>query len=313
MNTFLRKTSLFCLSIAALIFCSAYVQMKINPNKELEKLKKALPNADVVMFGSSVNWWTAEEDTDKRKISEMLDSLLPNEKVIDISHGAYHSEVYLEFVKFISKNKAEKPAIIVPINLRYFSPKWDLRPQYQFIKERYEIAGIPYLINFKNYKKISKDEYLSHPVYLHEKQIGNIENFKRKNQQDENETMCNGFILHYLQLLHSNHKKLTALKDIVEICNKHEIDLLMYIIPIDIMKAERLNINTFKRTVLENISVIKNSLKEESVEVLDLSFYLKSENFNYNLMPNEHLNMYGRKKIAERIKQKLNQLKSEWN
>lgn len=306
MATFLRKTILFCLGIPVILFCLGYAEMTIKPLKEFSFLKMVLPSTDVLLFGSSVNRYYAKEDTDKRAISEMLDSLLISEKVTGLSHVAYQSEVYLEYVKYISKTSKKKPFLIVPINLRCFSPEWDLRPQYQFIKERYEIAGLPYIYNFKRYKEISATEFEAQPIFFQDKNIGNIGNITAQYEQQDKETvMHNGLIFHYMQTLEPNHRKLRALNSIAKLCSASDIGLMMYISPIDIQQAEALNIDGFKKKVLKNIAVIKKNLEEESVDLLDMSFYLDSAYFDYESIPNEHLNMGGRLKVAERIKEKM--------
>lgn len=310
MTVFIRKTFIFCFIILVIIFGESYAKMKMNPSKEFGLLKSNLPSTDVIIFGSSVDGYTAKDDTDRRKMSEMLDSILPSRNVTGISHGAFHSEIFLDFINYIIKAEVKKPFIIVPINLRSFSPGWDLQPRYQFVREKYEILGFPYVYDFRNYNGVSDNEYRSQPIFYKEEYLGKYgEITAQYYKQDKSDAKRNGLILNYMQTISTNHRKLTALTDIAKLCRLNNIGLMMYITPIDIRKAEELNLDGFRMKVASNLSVIKQSLENESVDLLDMSFDLESKYFDYKLIPNEHLNMYGKIITAKRIKEKFIELR----
>ena len=50
-------------------------------------------------------------------------------------YDAYHIGIYLEYAQYIVAQENLPQVVIIPINLRSFSPEWDMRPEYQFEKE----------------------------------------------------------------------------------------------------------------------------------------------------------------------------------
>jgi len=302
MKEFIFKTALFCV-IGAIISSTFIYNVQKFRFTTFRLLKKSLKdNSSVILFGSSVNDHKAKNDTDRRSIAEMLDSLLPEKSVVGISHGAYHSEIYLEFVRYIIKNSDYDPIVIIPINLRYFSPEWDLRPEYQFIKERYLINGFPYF-HFANwkYKEILPDEFNNSPVYYGNKPMGKVLDYLHEKKADVNSVKVKGFIFHYMQPLKKNNQKLEALKEICKISEGHNIKILMYITPIDYASAKQYEIDGFHQQQYANVNTIKSVLAEYAIELIDLSMALNHSYFDYGRMPNEHLNMNGRLFVANAL------------
>jgi len=272
---------------------------------ELKKLKIALLKSDndkcVIFFGSSVNKHTAFNDTDKRSIAEMLDSLLTTQKVVGISHKAYQADIYLEYVRYISKSE-KKPIIIIPINLRSFSPSWDLNPGYQFTKEKYLLNGYPSIVNFK-YKVIKETEYNNFPIYYQNKLVGKLQDYLRiPKEYDRLYEMRKYFIFFYMQQIKSNHRKLKSLLKICELGKENSLRIVMYITPIDYTNAEQLKIEGFRQHLCNSVNIIKSTIASYEIELLDLSLMLDSTYFDYNISPNEHLNFNGRREIAKVLK-----------
>lgn len=257
-------------------------------------------NCDIILLGSSVNKYTAKSDTDKRALSEMLNDIIPNKQVVGISHSAYQLDIFHEIIKHIVINKNDDTlTIIVPINLRSFAPQWDLRPHYQFVKEKYYFNGLPYVFNFKNYRKISKEEFEMHPIFFENKQIGTVEEFEDEETKIDSITdLKMGYISHYMQPIEEGNSKLLSLKEIDKI-SKHQNDLriIFYITPIDIETAENIQVKRCREIIIRNIEIIKSEIMYS--RFIDLSFYLNSQMFDYERRPNEHLNMYGKKELAK--------------
>ena len=304
MKRFIQKLSIFSIVGIFTISCALLLKVAFLPFSELRQLKAGL-DSDVILFGSSVNKHFSKFDSDRRSIGEMLDSRLSKTEVIGISHNAYHSEIYLEFVRYIS-NTGKKPLIIIPINLRYFSPGWDLKPGYQFIKERYELNGVPYLVNFKNYRLNTQIGFDTEPIvnFGHKDVLlGDIIESNRR--ADSITKTINGFILNYMQPVKSGNRKLKALQNVIPICNTNNIELIIYFTPIDYMTAEKLEIKGFKEQVSKNINVITESICTDKVNFIDLSFLLEPQCFDWETFPNEHLNMTGKQLVVNQLLKKI--------
>jgi hypothetical protein len=308
MNHFIKKTLCFFILGVCIFFSVFYLRLHIGElYPELKLLRNSLKEkCDIVFLGSSVNKYAAKSDTDKRAISEMINDRIQNKKVIGISHDAYQLDIYEDIIKYIVRNKNKEPiTIIVPINLRSFAPTWNLRPTYQFVKEKYYLIGLPYIINFKNYREISDQEFYMQAIFFNNQQIGTLGEFENKEFQADSLTdLKMGFISNYMQPINEGNEKLIALEEIDKI-SKHKSDLkiVFYITPIDFRRAESLNIKNFQPEVLKNIEIIKSKIKYS--ELIDLSFHFNSNLFDYERRPNEHLNMYGRSELAKILSESI--------
>jgi len=282
----------------------------MHPFPELKQLQEALKKEDpIIFFGDSVNRHYAKSDSDKRSIAEMLDSIL-EESVTGISYYAYQSELYLEFIRYIKKTAPEKKiTILLPINLRSFSPEWDLRPGYQFIKEKYALNGYPYWLhfNFKQYEIINKSTFEEKRILYDNKKIGavaTIEKILATTKKDS--TLKYGFIYHYMQPIPPDHRKLKAFAEIVNYTKNSNLDVQLYFTPIDYMRAEMVGLKKFRRQVAQNKNTIKKALEDSSLKILDVSLLLDSTQFDYEQIPNEHLNQYGKDQLVRQLKFFLN-------
>ena len=71
----------------------------------LNDLKDLDADTDAIYFGESSNFHITEEETYKHRISEMLDSLLPNTKVGTVDHSGLHAGNYLSLIKRSMKRR----------------------------------------------------------------------------------------------------------------------------------------------------------------------------------------------------------------
>lgn len=308
MNHFLKKILYFFILGACISYSVFYFKLYVGElYPELKVLRNSLKkNCDIILLGSSVNKYTAKSDKDKRSISEMLNDRIQDKQVIGISHGAYQLDIFEHLIKYIIRNKNKQPiTIIVPINLRSFAPSWDLQPTYQFVKEKYYLIGLPYIINFKNYREISYKEFYMQPILFNNRKIGTVREFDNKEFKTDSLTdLRMGFISHYMQPINEDNEKLIALEEIDKISKqKSDLKIVFYITPIDLRKAESLKIKNFQSEVLKNIEIIKSKIKYS--ELIDLSFHFNSTLFDYKRRPDEHLNMYGRNEMAKILSEKI--------
>ncbi|NIM14293.1 MAG: hypothetical protein GTO45_19840 [Candidatus Aminicenantes bacterium] len=306
MNEKFVKTLLFLIIIGLL-------QLLVGPHitgdfKQLRQLKKYLKMPmDVLIFGDSSNWYTAKKDTDKRSISRMLRDHLSGSTVRSITHAAYHPEVYAAFCEYIVRQKKHPRFIIIPINLRSFSPEWDKEPHYQFEKEKIILEGglrlafyHPFHVLKYKFNAISRKEYFNTPVFNGNKEIGKIKQMHGIKSQ---------FILKYMYLLTPKHRKIKALVNIARLLSRHNITAFFYFTPIDYRAGERHLPGQFTGRLKENITFIASMLKNTgyNCHLLDLSLDLKSRYFAWQTTGsvNEHLNQEGRQYAAEKLAETL--------
>ncbi|MFT5724656.1 MAG: hypothetical protein ACI9JN_001775 [Bacteroidia bacterium] len=304
MKLFLKKIFTFSIISTCILILVAILKIHVEPFEEFSKLKKALNgNTDVINFGSSVDFHAAESDIDKRSISQMLDSNLIDYKVEGISGPAYHAEIFVEFVRYIS-NTDYSSVIAIPINLRSLAPSWDIKPEYQFIKERHELRGIPYFTNILGFREFSQFDLENQIVYHMDEKYKNVKDvYVTYRKADLKTKRTNGFILNYMQPISKGHIKLQAFQNIISFCNANDIELILYIPPIDYSTAQKLNIEGFTELVSKNINNIKTTLTSDQSYLIDMSMSLDSTYFDWEIdeVPNEHLNAEGRQFVADAL------------
>lgn len=270
--------------------------------------------ADVIIFGDSTMVASDYKDIDKRPIYMMLQDKLPNLKVKAIDDLAYASDVYLEQVKYIVRNKFKPKLVIIPINIRSFSPQWDQRPDFQFEMDkltlRYKDTPVfPYLkflinINLFNLIPISKSQFYNTPVYSGGELIGTMKDFEGSEYKNYTESHQNNIILvSYTYTLSKNHRKLKAFEEIADLLSSNNIKTIFYLTPVDYETIEKYAGSLAKNQMSQNIDLIKNSLSEKPVILLDLAFKLPTSEFGWrdSMYVNEHLNQNGRQFIASEL------------
>ena len=88
----------------------------------------------VLYLGDSTIERIAHQDDDRRAITEMLDAHLGG-GVLGVSHSAYHPTMYKWLSRLFEVLPGKPRLVIIPVNLRSFSPVWEYHPEYQFTEE----------------------------------------------------------------------------------------------------------------------------------------------------------------------------------
>ena len=124
--------------------------------QQIRRLKHYLDNkADILYLGDSTIHHYSPQDLNRGAISEMIQDILPHYSIGRISAAAYNMDLFAEIVKYASYHHHDPKIIIIPINLRSFSPEWDMRPEYQFEKEKLFLTLARHNLLFKFYKPLS--------------------------------------------------------------------------------------------------------------------------------------------------------------
>ena len=140
----MKKFFIKSIFFSSLIFCAQIIVASppVIPN-ELKLLdyyfkhpgRKNIP--DIVYFGDSTINWSAQNDTSQQSMAGLLQLRLPNVHVTKITYPSYQSDVYLAYSEYIARKKDHPRFVIIPINLRSFSPEWNLKPHWQFEDEKF--------------------------------------------------------------------------------------------------------------------------------------------------------------------------------
>jgi len=318
MRKFIFKSFIFVFIVffSHLFVESTRLSIPVFEGKQEPKLKN---HADIFLFGSSVEEYADSKDKDKRSISKMINSLSNEYHVDNISGNAYQMDMFLELSKYIVKKLSHPKLIIVPINMRTFSPEWDKRPEYQFEKEKKILNGftfpefveyayrkqIPCL--FSKFNPITQKDFENTFVFDGKRKVGKVKDFliERKNIKDMSKYIKDGFVFHYMYRLEKEHRKLKSMIELSRILSASHIKVLFYITPVDYSKGEMYFPGRFIKRLKDNIDLINSILIDEGNQVLDLSLSLNSIFFSYEARPNEHLNEKGRMYVATKLNENI--------
>jgi hypothetical protein len=289
------------------------------PYPELKKLLSGYNSRrkapEILYLGDSVLERISWNDKDKRTLPVMVADRLRSRKfMMYISHSAYHLKVYYYLLRVLEFTRQKPKLVILPINIRSFSPQWDLNPNWQFNDEIEALKGfaaspvhIPPLPQKRDtvlFTEQEKRKELSFPFtslrclgefqeIIQSDPVTDEEKFFRKKQI---------FIFHYLHPLSESHPKLDFLPQIVKFCRSLGVGLLIYMTPVNYEGGVRYIGKDFTRLLGANVNTISKILDPflaDSVRFLDLSQTCSSEYFFHADEASEHLNQYGRARLAD--------------
>lgn len=280
---------------------------------------------DVLYLGDSTVLRVANEDTDKRTTADMLAANLNGQaRILEISHGAYHMEIFHHILGTLKRTRHRPRVIILPINMRSFSPQWYLRPQWQFRSEiellkRYS-SGYSLKKHYRKQKYQNGYEKITVEFPLSDiKTIGEFEELRMNSDPSvipDNNRRKELFIYFYLYPISEKHPWLINLKETISLVRSLQSKIIFYITPINIAAAIRDVGQEFEHYFSENIRTIKDVLIKENGHILadedvdrnefinvpivclDYSRKLDSDYFFHRASIDDHLNQKGRRFIS---------------
>ncbi len=268
-----------------------------------------LENAEALYVGDSVLERVSRDDTQALPLSEIVrQKLAPGLAVGAISGTGYHPGVFVALLKAAASRLGRAKIWIVPVNLRCFSPQWDMNPMWQHQEEIDCLSGV-----VSSAAGIDAETYESIRVSCPQSPFTTVGDFQRciaKKSATESERDFRAkqiFIFHYLHSLDAGHRKLEALREIEGLAEKTGIKLVMYCTPINHRGGQKHLGRDFIRIVEANVKTLIHALSPfgERMRFDDLSRFLDSSHFFHADNATEHLNQNGRKKLALRISESV--------
>jgi pimeloyl-ACP methyl ester carboxylesterase len=276
---------------------------------------------DVLCLGDSTLILPVGEVT----TGEILQELLPDRRVEQVAHPAYGLNLFSDYTAYMDRHGGAPQTLVLPVNIRSFSPAWDMRPAYQFEKESKILAlGLPWarlllrpLEVFGYFRpSISQYEFLDTPVYDGDVMVGQVRDFEmlapgevlpedaenayREVELEDEETAQAVLTYHYLFDLEPDHRKLDAMVEVAELAAERGVQVIFYISPVNVEQGERFLGDSFSEGVADNIRVVQSRLDAVSLDrvtLLNLAFDLPA----YDLTDMEHLTETGKEYVAEQV------------
>jgi pimeloyl-ACP methyl ester carboxylesterase len=329
---FAARLAAFALLLVVLQFLISLAFPAPLPQEILDLDEQLESGADVIYLGDSTLFHPVGEAT----TGEILQEMLPDQQVGAVSHPAYNLDLYASYVQYIVRKDRQPRAIVLPIAMRSFSPEWDRRPGYQFVKEKKVLSlgpGLarvlvrPLSILSAFEPDITQDAFLDTVVYNGETPVGRVRDFEGLAEEDlaigdggfayhdalpsedDQEALQKALVYTYMYRLDEGHRKLQAMIQIARLCQENKLDVIFYISPVNYQQGDRALGSAFRDRLIENVRVVRSELDRvgtEHVTLLDLSLGLEA----YAFVDMEHLQEVGKTYVAEQLVSALAQPES---
>jgi hypothetical protein len=275
---------------------------------------------DVIYFGDSTVVELARGDTDHRSLAQMVDQRLPGLEVVPIAHYAYHMGLYSAYCDTFRRARHRPRAVLVPVNLRSFSPHWTRKPEWQFEKEKYLLrhpgpvsrAFLRPLAVFRavELNSVSEEEFANIPLYVGSEQIGTAGELEAQESNpppgaDPDTLHRTQFAYRYQYTLTEANPIMRALAAVAMTLRECGIAPVFYVTPIDYERGTRLCGDAFARQVDANVALIESVLARYGATSIDLSRSIGSDVFCYRQQVHEHLDQEGRAVVAQILAREL--------
>jgi hypothetical protein len=274
---------------------------------------------DGLLLGDSVAERISRDDTDKRTLAQMMASDMANVfNLSTISYSAFNLHIFFYFIKALQKMRQKPKFVILPINMRSFSPQWDLEPSWQFEREINLIdkfisdpTTLPSDMSGPDDFGNLYEEFDSTLVNYRLTSLNRIGHFrlvisgKSSTIEQKRFRLAQIFIFHYTHELFPDHHKLIFLKKIMALLQEMNVYGVLYVSPINVDAGNKYVGKAFSETLRANVAVVKETvadvLMSDSCLFLDYSELLSSKYFFHEDEATEHLNQDGRKILASLV------------
>jgi hypothetical protein len=304
----------------------------VEPYPELVKLVELFnsgnPVPDVLYLGDSVVERISHNDFDKRNLGEIVAANLEGAlQVAYVSRGAYHMGVFYGLICALEKMRGRPGIVILPVNMRSFSPQWDLSPSYQFEHEiqaiedyianpEGAIAAIP--IGKVVVSQSLFESFDATPVNYPYTEFNHVGRFRKiikskpESEEQRKFRLRQIFIFHYMHSLISSHRKIAQLNNILHTLTNMGIAVLVYVAPINFQAGEKYVGNKFLSSLASNVKIVLDTIMAYKaagrVHFLDCSTMFASQYFFHEDEATEHLDQTGRNALALIISKAVQQL-----
>lgn len=316
MKRFVLKALALAAALLPLQLCVGEM-LELGPfpaGKRLEELRNA--RADILLLGDSVATHVRPDDRDRRPLDQLLSERLPGVTVGLVGGNAHFMDVHLAVAERAFASGWRPRAVVVPVNLRSFSPLWDLHPGLRHLKERLRLRwgdmwglGLARPVEaYGLYERgpASEKEWLESPVFRGTQRMGTVdEMLNGRGALASVPALERLFVLTYMQAIDPSHRHLKALRKLVELCRRQGVPLLVYSTPIDLQSGQRWVGQEFRERVRQNALTVRGALESVGSSLLDLTPMLPAEVFAWGPIPNEHLSEKGRARLAEQLAKAL--------
>lgn len=296
----------------------------------MEISQRAANDVDIVYLGESSNHTYSDSDTDKRFICEMIDDLLPNQRVGNLTKDACHAGVYYDILRNIPRKSDVKTAIVT-VNLRSFSSEWlystlevPLRKE-QVMMKKIPALGKRLMLAFKAYPTWTEEERsrlageylkgqtftLPHPFPYHnaldwDHGVGSSYTLHNGTHPsiDTIELACH-YIKCFAYEMDDNNPRINDLDKIVRSCQRRGWQPVFNILAENVDQMDSLCGPELVYLVRKNAQYIVDRYSRKGVIVVNNVDKVRDNDFRDRDFPTEHYTQNGRLTIAKNVSEVL--------
>lgn len=328
MKRFIVNILLLIIIVCIVQTIIAYKYPYAPPESVTEFTRYQKNGINIIYFGDSTVRWHSQTDKITLTTAQMLIQIFEksNHIVGPIVHDAYDAYAFDMYTTYMVEKHYYPDYIIIPINLRSFSPSWDLHPNFQFPEEGayLNIYRIPILNTFMSFiinmytpdvKRLYQTLYSLSTQYDGNTIVGNGASYENRIRESNPNSIRHPAMMqmYYMGTLKTDNRQLKALTHIADRYKNTKTKLIYYITPIDYQTGISLFGPRFSKQVKQNIGVLLSHFNKYQVTVLDLSFAQPTKNFTWPEVwyINEHLNQTGRLFIAGKLADIIDPLRED--
>ena len=269
----------------------------------------------IVGFGDSVIRTCAPADTNRAPIGQLLAEELPRRWAGFISNGGYNSEVYLNYCRFLVRQRHRPRVVIIEMNPAAFSDT--PYPFRLFIEEAAALFRKDRFLLNAFYKplcvfhftflqpSITPERFWDSTIYDRDRPVGKVRDFDVNSPVFQalppDERLRHGIINSYMYPMTARGRRVVNLQKIADLLRRKHIRTVFYITPVDWQKCEQIMPDGFAQELDRKVGVLKAALAARQEPVLDLSRALTADFFTPDFYLNEHLNERGRQFVADQL------------
>lgn len=270
--------------------------------------------AEISMFGDSVAERVSRRDNDSRTLAQMVSEAVAPQTLLALTRSAHQPAIYEPLLRAMLLQPQRPRVLILPVNLRCFSPQWMLNPDWQFAQERNILAG---------YLAAPRSPFAAIDDVLHDAQahrsfdatdvnyelsaartIGDFKALIATKPVEDEQRLRRAreiFVYHYTHQLRPDNERLLALRSCLKLASDLVDRVVLYTTPINHEAGARCVGSRFNEIIHANVAVLKSTAGENGIELLDWSELFPESAFFHEDLATEHLNEVGRRELATRI------------
>jgi len=292
----------------------------------LENYWSVDPNCEALYFGESSNFYQTSSIVKEPKISELIDSLLPDLAIGAVDNSGLHAGIYLAVIKNIPEDSPVH-TLIITMNLRSFGPTWRYAIGENYLaKTEVMLASRPsalnkFLVSLKEYDYKTDAERKNQMLEAYKTEKITLPNFKYDNIHEWDSAMAWGewkagnpnltlsnlplaasYIKNYAFTIDPfSNERIKDFDEIMDLANRRGLKVIFNILDYNHEEGEKLvgieltQLMDDKRVFLKNRYSLKGAL------VVDNLFTISDTCFTDRAWPTEHYSLEGKKAIALKV------------